>query len=260
MFKRVLRKLKLFMINPRSAIFMISGTFYNLSNYLIKQIFHSRRVKCNICGWQGYRFSAIVSANYVRYNAICPACYSAERNRALVEYMNESGLFARNGLKCLDIGPVQSFRAYFELKGCDYISIDISGSAMIKMDATQLEFSDSTFDLIICSHVLEHVKNDIQAIKEMFRVLKSDGICYIMVPWSRNRVNTIEYEEQNLLDPGHVRTYGLDFMDRIKSAGFKVGEIDLLLTLDKNNVSRYGLGTAQSCFLCTKNAATIRDS
>ena len=123
---------------------------------------------------------------------------------------------------------------------------------MVKMDITQLSFLDNTFDLIICSHVLEHVKDDSKAIKEMFRVLKSKGALFIMVPLNENRINTIEYEAPNPLDPCHVRYYGLDLMDRIKSAGFRVKKIDLVSELNKDNINRYGLGTENILFLCTK--------
>lgn len=252
MLKQVTGKLELFLANPASAKFAFNRRLYNLIN-LTTPILRSKKVKCNICEWEGYRFSAIAGASYVRYNAICPVCGSAERQRALIEYMNKRGDFSKKGIKYLDIGSGRAFRGYFEAKDCDYISIDLdSGSAMIKMDATQMGFSDNTFDLIICSHVLEHIKDDLQAIKEMLRVLRSEGVCYIMVPFNKKRTDTIEYERPNPLDPVHVRAYGLDITDRIKSIGFRVEMIDLVSELNKEDVSRYGLGTEEICFLCTK--------
>lgn len=249
MLEPVTWRLKLFLANPASAKFAFSRRLYNL----VIPILPSRKVKCNVCGWEGYKFLAIAGATYIRYNASCPGCGSAERQRALMEYMNKRGDFSKKGIKCLDIGPVRGFRAYFEARGCNYISIDLdSGSAMIKMDATQMGFPDNTFHLIICSHVLEHIKDDLQAIKEMLRVLRSEGVCYIMVPLKKNRTDTIEYERPNPLDPVHVRAYGLDITDRIKSIGFKVEMIDLVSELNKEDVSRYGLGTEEICFLCTE--------
>lgn len=252
MVKQVTGKLKLFLANPASAKFAFNRRLYNLIN-LTTPILRSKKVKCNICGWEGYRFSAIAGASYVRYNAICPVCGSAERNRALIEYMNKRGDFSKKGIKCLDIGPTRGFRAYFETQGRNYISIDFdSDLAMIKMDTTQLGFPDNTFAFIICSHVLEHVKDDLQAIKEMYRILGSRGVCYIMVPFNKNRTNTIEYERPNPLDPVHLRSYGLDVMNRIKSIGFRVEKIDLVSELNKEDVNRYGLGTEEICFSCTK--------
>lgn len=252
MLEPVTWRLKLFLANPASAKFAFNRRLYNL----VIPILPGRKVKCNVCGWEGYKFLAIAGATYIRYNASCPSCGSAERQRALIEYMNKRGDFSKKGIKCLDIGAVRGFRAYFEAKGCNYISIDLdSSSAMTKMDTTQMEFPDDMFDFIICSHVLEHIKDDLRAIKEMFRVLRSEGVCYIMVPFKKDRTDTIEYEKPNLLDPLHVRSYGLDVMDRIKSIGFRVEKIDLVAELNKENINRYGLGTERICFLCTKKEA-----
>jgi SAM-dependent methyltransferase len=242
-------RLKLLLAHPASAKYSLYGRIYNL---VIPHL-PVRKVKCNVCGWEGYRFRAIAGATYIRYNATCPNCGSAERHRALIKYMNKRGDFSKKRGRCLDIGAVSGFRAYFEAKGSKYISIDIdSSSAMIKMNAIQMGFPDNTFDFIICSHVLEHIKEDLRAIEEMFRVLNSEGVCYIMVPLHKNRTSTIEYEKPNILDPLHVRAYGPDAIDRIKSAGFSVEKIDLVAELNKEKIVRHSLGMEETCFICTK--------
>jgi len=79
---------------------------------------------------------------------------------------------------------------------------------LIKGDTTRLPFKDAAFDKIVCSEVLEHVPDDQQAIKEMVRVLKDDGIIAISVPayfteticWKISR----EYHDH---PGGHVRIY-----------------------------------------------------
>ena len=124
----------------------------------------------------------------------------------------------------------------------------------MRMDMTRLGFLDNTFDLIICSHVLEHVKDDRQAIKEMFRVLKSGGLCFILMPLDDERASTIEYERPNPLDPGHLRAYGLDTINRTKSVGFKVEMVDLISNLNKDDVNHYRLGTEEIYFLCIKSS------
>lgn len=50
------------------------------------------------------------------------------------------------------------------------------------MDATKMNFSDSLFDIAICSQVLEHVDNPNKLMQETYRVLKPKGICYLAVP------------------------------------------------------------------------------
>jgi len=252
MLDQITRRLNTFLAHPASAKFAFSARFYNLMNATIL-IRHQKDVKCNICGWEGHRFKAIAGVTYIRYNAICPGCGSAERHRALVNYMNKSGILGIRRLICLDIGPIKGFQTYFETRNYDYISVDLdSDLAMVKMDATRLAFVNTTFDLIICSHVLEHVKNDMRAIEDMFRVLKSGGACYILVPFDKNRRNTIEYDKPNPLDPLHVRAYGLDVVDRIKFTGFRVSMLNLVSESDSYEITRFGLGSEEICFICTK--------
>ncbi len=45
-------------------------------------------------------------------------------------------------------------------------------------DALDLPFEDESFDVVICSHVYEHVPDPDRMFDEIFRVLRKDGICY----------------------------------------------------------------------------------
>ena len=45
-------------------------------------------------------------------------------------------------------------------------------------DALNLPFEDSSFDVVICSHVYEHVPDPVQMFEEIHRVLRPGGICY----------------------------------------------------------------------------------
>ncbi|KKS03406.1 MAG: Methyltransferase type 11 [candidate division WWE3 bacterium GW2011_GWE2_42_25] len=49
-------------------------------------------------------------------------------------------------------------------------------------DITKLRFPDNYFDKIVCTEVLEHIDDDVTAIKELYRVLKPGGIIAITVP------------------------------------------------------------------------------
>lgn len=60
-----------------------------------------------------------------------------------------------------------------------------------KQDLCKLKFKNNSFDVIICSDVLEHIKNDEKAFSELARVLKNGGTLLITVPYnSKNNQET----------------------------------------------------------------------
>lgn len=48
--------------------------------------------------------------------------------------------------------------------------------------ALYLPFKNSSFDIVICNHVIEHVPEQDKVLGEINRVLKEDGVCYITSP------------------------------------------------------------------------------
>ncbi len=67
----------------------------------------------------------------------------------------------------------------------DIINIDIFPFKGVDVvaDMHNLPFADNSIDGVISEQVFEHIKNPKQVIKEIERVLKPDGYCYINVPW-----------------------------------------------------------------------------
>lgn len=125
-------------------------------------------------------------------------------------------------------------------KPIDYVAADINPEnyndfgGMTFCDITAIDYPDERFDLIICSHVLEHIPNDRIAIRELFRVLKPRGTAILQVPISTTLEQTIE--DPSLTDPreralrfgqnDHVRIYGADFPTRLRDGGFSVYKFD----------------------------------
>jgi SAM-dependent methyltransferase len=72
------------------------------------------------------------------------------------------------------------------------------------MDLTNLRYSDSSFDLIICSDVLECIKNDEAAFSEIARVLSSSGTLLLTVPYDSDR-NRRWYKEYGHVRPGYTK-------------------------------------------------------
>lgn len=179
---------------------------------------------CNMCGWQGKRFTDIYNYRMQKWCAVfCPRCHSRPRQRALFKYLQEH--FLNVHLRCLEISPHGSNPVKKALKGIDYISIDFNKShAMLSMDLTELTFADSIFDLIVCSHVLEHIEDDLAAISEIYRVLKKSGTALIQVPIGYHKdpsgKSTVEFSERRFSN--HIRSYGWDVINRLGGAGRKV--------------------------------------
>lgn len=148
------------------------------------------------------------------------------------------------------------FRALSHL---DYLSIDIeSPLADEKMDLTRLDLEDESFDCSYCSHVLEHIEDDRAAMSELYRVLRPGGWGLLVVPIHRETT----YENPAIVDPAdrlshfgqadHVRRYGRDFADRLRSVGFLVDEIAYAETLDGDAIARYGLDAKELVHFCRK--------
>lgn len=116
----------------------------------------------------------------------------------------------------LHVAPEPSFGVIFsKSKYIDYLSADLyDKSVMVKMDITDIQYPENYFDIIFCSHVLEHVLDDKKAMREFLRVLKPTGWAVLQVPIMA--MKTIE--DPSITDPDerlrvfgqhdHVRRYG----------------------------------------------------
>ena len=165
-----------------------------------------------------------------RENALSPGTLSLERHRQMWLYLqNETDFFTEN-LKVLHIAPEQEFlRKFKKMKNLDYTSADLFSPIVdVKADILDLPFEDESFDVIFCNHVLEHIEDDRKAMSELYRVMKKGGWGILQVPMKNSLEKT--YEDFTITDPkerqkhfgqyDHVRWYGMDYFDRLKSVGF----------------------------------------
>ena len=93
-----------------------------------------------------------------------------------------------------------------------------------------MPFEDEQFDVIFCNHVLEHIPDDTQAMRELYRVLSKGGWGIFQVPQELERAET--FSDDTITDPkerarifgqyDHVRIYGKDYFDKLRSIGFEV--------------------------------------
>jgi ubiquinone/menaquinone biosynthesis C-methylase UbiE len=174
--------------------------------------------------------------------------------------LQEKGLLNhhQNPWKILHIAPEPCLADLIQkMEQVEYLSIDLyNKNAMMKMDITDISFSDESFDLIICSHVLEHIPDDRKAMRELRRILKLTGKALILVPIKSN----ITYEDPTIVDPlerekffgqvDHVRLYGPDVQNRLEEAGFKVTQLSTGDLVPANQMSRMGLKENETVYLC----------
>jgi SAM-dependent methyltransferase len=208
----------------------------------------------------------------VRFNAACPNCGSLERHRLIWLFLfgqnNDllSNLQSEGNL--LHIAPERAFWKKFRRdKGIHYFPADkfMPGcrypSGTKEVDILNITHPDNFFDAILCVHVLEHVTNDIQAMKEFHRVLKPGGWAILQVPIDYTRANTFEDDsittpegrEQYFGQYDHLRLYGRDYPQRLEQAGFKVECIDFFNTLSEENQKLFALaGNDGIIYLCKK--------
>ncbi|MCB0375870.1 MAG: methyltransferase domain-containing protein [Sinomicrobium sp.] len=212
----------------------------------------------------GKSFRAFLPYGYdlQRENVLAPGTLSLERHRLLWLYLkNETDFFSAR-LKVLHFAPEQAFLKRFgKLKNLDYTTTDIASPlADVKADICDLPFGNNTFDVILCNHVLEHVKDDKKAMQELYRVMKPGGWGIFQIPQDRDRAVT--FEDDTITHPeertrlfgqyDHVRVYGRDYADRLRNAGFMVDEVDYIRQLDPALVSQYVLNPVDFIPLCRK--------
>lgn len=190
-----------------------------------------------------------------RPNVLSPSTLSLERHRLLWLYLkNETPFFSQN-LKVLHVAPEQAFYKRFrELKNLDYTTTDLeSPLADIKADICDLPFKNNTFDVILCNHVLEHIPDDAKAMQELYRVMKPGGWGVFQIPQDLSRETT--FEDDSITDKkerakifgqyDHVRVYGRDYFDKLRSVGFKVDELDYTSQLSQIDIEKYRLAKGE---------------
>jgi|TARA_B110000238_G_scaffold200414_1_gene250473 SAM-dependent methyltransferase len=186
-----------------------------------------------------------------RPNVLSPSTLSLERHRLLWLYLKNETAFFTTDKKVLHFAPEQAFYSRFrQMKNLDYTTTDLNSPlADVKADICNLPFKDNTYDVIFCNHVLEHIPDDTKAMRELYRVLKKGGMGIFQIPQDLNR--DVTFEDNSITDRkerakifgqyDHVRIYGKDYFDKLRSVGFKVDEVDYTKTLLEEEITKYCL-------------------
>jgi SAM-dependent methyltransferase len=215
----------------------------------IREAWGAEPRNCNICGYKG-RFHAY--GDPPRYDASCPRCGSLERQRQIALWL-EANPSDWRGRAVLHFAPDAMLRAMIEPQTSRYIGADIAEApGCVQLDIQDINLPDDSADLIICSHVLEHV-DDARALRELRRVLQPGGVALLMVPqvyswqttYEDQNVNTARERRLHFGQDDHVRFYGADFIERVARAGFDVA----MSVAREPEVLTYGLSRGETIYI-----------
>ena len=221
-----------------------------------------------------------------RNNVLSPSTLSLERHRLLWLYLqNETDFFqseldsdspvtqnkriklrkdaeTSSALKVLHFAPEQEFYKRFKKQtNIEYTTTDLlSPLADVKADICNLPFEDNTYDILFCNHVLEHIPDDTKAMQELYRVLKPGGMGIFQIPQDLSRATT--FSDNTIIDQkerakifgqyDHVRVYGRDYFDKLRSIGFNVIEEDYTNKISSELVEKYCLAKGEIIPICFK--------
>lgn len=214
-------------------------------------VYAGNAVECAVCGKHYKKFLPYGRLSS-RPNALCPNCLSLERHRLIWLYLKEKTNFFQTKLNVLHVAPEHCFMKPFEAQhGAGYITADIeSPLAKVKMDIHEMPFEDNRFDVVLCNHVLEHVRDDMQALHEIKRVLKPGGWAILLVPFI-NPIPDKTFSDDSITDPrerekifgqnDHVRKYGKDYPQRLAQSGMTVDEEKFAFSIDAATKFKLGL-------------------
>ena len=216
-----------------------------------------RRRVCSVCGRASRRFAPYGDRPYAR----CIWCSSLERHRLVwLYFQRKTNILNGSTGWMLHLAPERCFeprlRSVFRGK---YVTADLRQSGVrLSTNVMNLALGTNRFDVIYCSHVLEEVPDDRQAMREFRRVLKDDGLAILLVPLSGN-ARTLEdpaivtaADRKRLYGQDYnLRFYGADYPDRLTDAGFRVERLLIRDLANEAEADRMGLhDDGNEIFVC----------
>ncbi|HEX5704042.1 MAG TPA: class I SAM-dependent methyltransferase [Pyrinomonadaceae bacterium] len=210
------------------------------------------RVACPCCGWRGRRFNDYIQVGHRVNNATCPQCASHSRHRSLFLWASRQFNLAEKSGRALVFAPEKATATLWSEAPCLSVwRVDLEAGRGVDLlvEIRALPFASDSIDLIWCHHVLEHVENDLAAIRELGRVLRpGTGELIVSVPMGAGAAT----EEYGFPDPslsGHWRLYGFDFVDRLAEGGLSVSPIDSKVSAEERRL--YAI-EPKPCYVCRK--------
>jgi SAM-dependent methyltransferase len=208
----------------------------------------------------------------------CPHCGAKPRNRAVLWYLREIVSPALGpGAEILEVGasrvaalniprqPVigQARYTVIDVRRLAYHDQIPAPHRYLTMTATDMDFPDNSFDLIICNHALQYIRDDRAALGEIHRCLKPDGLAMLDTPRQEGVTRTVadyrldhpELDDAYFAENGDQWVYGEDFLERLREAGLEARVDTLFADADGEYKSHHGLKDEHELLLAFKSAA-----
>lgn len=165
---------------------------------------------CVICGGQSFGTGPGGRMAVTGLMPRCETCQSLERHRAIRGFFSsiyDGGLFG--DLSVLQFSQDSAVRPEW-FRSYEFSVYEGHNS----LDLQKVDRPSQSYDLVICNHVLEHVPDDGAALRELTRIVKTDGIVFLTVPDPARRTETRDWGFPDQARHGHFREYGSDISQR----------------------------------------------
>jgi len=221
--------------------------FWRLLNYKKPKFF------CTVCEKKTYGY---LTGFFPKLTITCSYCLSESKQRLISQYLRKYNFTDKT---ILHFAPEDCMIKFINKNKIynKYILADINPTKEInKVDITDTEFQNNTFDLIICSHVLEHV-DEKKAIRELKRIIKINGFILLLFPiidsWEKTYRNDNiknDYDrERHFLQHDHLQLFGREIERELSDDNFSLKKI----TPFGQECVKYGITQGESLFVLEKN-------
>lgn len=212
---------------------------------------------CTLCGFKGRFHAEVHFPDIFVFDAICPACGGNTRNRLLKLAIDRKQLVDPQ-TRLLHFAPEAPVRAVLEPMSGRYTTADLFAKGVdLKLNIEQIDQPDHSWDVIVCSHVLEHVDHH-KALRELYRILAPGGRLLAMFPvveaWREHYENPQVQDERSrgihFGKENHLRRFGGSVRDDFVAAGFQVEDFSPV----GPEIVEYGLIPGEVLFIATRPA------
>ena len=165
----------------------------------------------------------------IRQDVICPVCGALPRHRILASWCDTHREELQSA-RMLYFAPEDSMMRWMKNNKVSCTTADLYARADLKLDIQRTGLPDSSYDMVFCNHVLEHVDDFRIALKELYRLLRPGGRLICSFPMDP-KVPLLE-EETEALSPEermkrfgqrtHKRVFGMQAARFLVEAGFTV--------------------------------------